>query len=170
MPLPLFNRNQGNIRNAAGQLDQQRAEYQRVVLALRDQLAAAFQQYQSARNQAERLKSEILPRATENLDLITRGYKLGQFDVTRVIAARQSYFETRTAYIDALTALHKTAVEIEGLQLTGGLNPTEIGTALQTPLGGGGGTGSRSVLLQQLQQQGGGGSRLLPGAVQGGSR
>jgi hypothetical protein len=62
------------------------------------------------------------------------------------------------------------AVEIEGLQLTGGLNPTEIGTALQTPMGGGGGAGARSVLLQQLQQQEGGGSRRLPGAVQGGGR
>jgi cobalt-zinc-cadmium efflux system outer membrane protein len=170
MPLPLFNRNQGNIQNAAAVIDQQQREYDRITLALRDQLAASFQQYETARNQAERLKKDILPRVKENLDLTAEAYKLGQYDITRLIAARQSYFETRNAYLDALTALHKVAVEIEGLQLTGGLNPTEIGTALQTPMGGGGGAGARSVLLQQLQQQEGGGSRRLPGAVQGGGR
>lgn len=169
LPLPLFNRNQGNIMNAAAVMDQQQKEYERTVLALRDQLAVAFQQYESARNQAERLKADILPRVKENLDLTTTAYKLGQYDITRVLAARQSYFETRTAYLDALTALHKVAIEIEGLQLTGGLNPTEIGAALQTQMGLGG-TGARSVLLQQLQQQNAGGSRRLPGAVQGGGR
>lgn len=166
VPLPLFNRNQGNIQNAAGLLDQQRKEYERITLALRDQLAAAFQQYQSARGQAERLKAEIIPRAKEGLDLTTQGFKGGQFDIARVLAARQAYFEAKTAYIDALTVVNKVAAEIEGLELTGGLNPTEIGTALQTPLGPGG-TGSRSVLLQQLQQRTGGGSQLLPGALQG---
>jgi cobalt-zinc-cadmium efflux system outer membrane protein len=168
MPLPLFNRNQGNIQNAQAFTAQQRKEYERITLALRDQLAASFQQYQSARNQAERLKKDILPRVKENLDLTAEAYKLGQYDITRLINARQAYFETRNAYLDALTALHKVAVEIDGLLLTGGLNPTEIGTALQTPMGGGGGTGARSVLLQQLQQENAGGSRRLPGAVQGG--
>ena len=165
LPLPIFNRNQGNIQNAVGLQAQQQREYERIVLALRDQLAAAFQQYQSARSQSQRLKTEIMPRAKENLDLTTKGFKAGQFDLTRVLAARQTYFETNTAYIDALTVLHKIAVEIEGLELTGGLNPTEIGTALQTQLGTGG-TGARNVLLNQLQQRSGGGSQLLPGALQ----
>jgi cobalt-zinc-cadmium efflux system outer membrane protein len=166
VPLPIFNRNQGNIQNAAALLAQQRSEHQRITLALRDQLAAAFQQYQSARGQADRLKTEIIPRAKQNLELTTQGYKSGQFDIARVLAARQTYYETKTAYIDARTVKNRVAAEIEGLELTGGLNPTEIGTALQTPLGPGG-AGSRSVLLNQLQQRGGGGSQLLPGALQG---
>ena len=165
VPLPLFNRNQGNIQNATALHAQQLSEYQRITLALRDQLAAAFQQYESARGQAERLKAEIIPRAKQNLDLTTQGYKGGQFDIARVLAARQTYFETNIGYIDALTAMNRVAAEIEGLELTGGLNPTEIGTALQTPLGPGG-TGSRSILLNQLQQRSGGGSQLLPGALQ----
>jgi cobalt-zinc-cadmium efflux system outer membrane protein len=169
VPLPLFNRNQGNIDNAAAVVTQQQKEYERVALALRDQLAASFQEYLTAQAQAEGLRKDILPRVKENLDLTTKAYKAGQYDITRVIAARQGYFEARTAYIDALTALHKIAVQIEGLELTGGLNPTEIGTALQTQMGPGG-AGARRVLLQQLQQQNGGGSRRLPGAVQGGPR
>jgi cobalt-zinc-cadmium efflux system outer membrane protein len=169
LPVPLFNRNQGNIVNAEGVLRQQQSEYERVKLALTDQLAASFRQYQSLRSQAERLREEILPRARENLDLTTRAYRLGRFDFLRVLNARQTYFQTRLAYIDALTELHKVVIEIKGLQLTGGLNPTEVGTALQTTPGAGT-AGLRGVLLQQLQEQRGAGSRNLPGALQAGER
>lgn len=165
MPIPVFNRNQGNIRGAQAVLQQQKSEYERVCLALTDTLAVAFQQYLTSRDQAERLDKEILPRAKENLDLTTRAYQLGQFDFLRVLAARQTYFETRLAYIDALTALHKIVIEIRGLELTGGLNPTEVGTALQTQAGTGP-AGARNVLLQQLQREGLGGGKPLPGAIQ----
>jgi hypothetical protein len=87
----------------------------------------------------------------------------------RVLSARHTYFQTKLAHIDALTELHKTAVEITGLQLTGALNPTEAGTALQsTP--GAGTTGMRGVLLQQLQEQRSNAARNLPGAIQAGER
>jgi outer membrane protein, heavy metal efflux system len=165
MPVPVFNRNQGNVMNVEGQLLQQRKELERVRLALTDQLASTFRQYQSLHNQVERLKQEILPRSKENLDLTTQAYKQGQFDFPRVLAARQTYFQTNTAYIDGLTELHKVAIEIGGLLLTGGLNPTEIGTALQGQPGAAT-TGLRSILLQQMQEQRGGASRNLPGAIQ----
>ncbi len=165
LPIPVFNRNQGNILNAEALLVQQQKEYERVQLALSDQLAAAFQTYQSARNQAERLRTEILPRARENLDLTVRGYEAGQFDFLHVLNARQTYFQARLAYVESLASLHKVAIEIAGLELTGGLNPTEVGTALQTAAGAG--AGARNVLLQQLQQERAGTGRPLPGAVTG---
>jgi cobalt-zinc-cadmium efflux system outer membrane protein len=169
MPIPLFNRNQGNILNAEGVLAQQQKEYERIRLALGDQLAVSFRSYLTLRAQAERLQKEVLPLARENLELTTRGYRAGRIDFLRVLAARQSYFQANLAHIDALTELHKVVAEIEGLQLTGGLNPTEVGTALQTTPGAGT-TGQRGVLLQQLQEQRGAASRSLPGAVQGGEK
>jgi outer membrane protein, heavy metal efflux system len=169
VPVPIFNRNQGNVMNMEGQLISQQKEYERIRLALADQLAGTFQKYMSLQSQAERLQREILPRAKENLDLTTQAYKQGQFDFPRVLAARQMYFQTNMATIDALTELHKVVVEINGLLLTGGLNPTEVGTALQGPAGMGTG-GMRGVLLQQLQEQRSNSSRNLPGAIQAGER
>ena len=164
-PLPLFNRNRGNILNAEGTLRQQQQEYRRLQLALADQLATSFQQYLSARNQVEHLRG-ILPRTRENLELTTRAFKEGQagFDFLRVRDAEDTYLRTRTSYIDALTTLRKVAVEIAGLELTGGLNPTEIGTALQATPGVPAGLGG--VLLQFSQQEAAGAGRTLPGAIQ----
>lgn len=168
LPLPIFNRNQGNIQVAQADVQLQQKEFERIELALQDQLAATFNQYLSSKNQAERIRQEILPRAKENLELTIQGHKLGEFDMASVLNARQKYFDATLAYVDALTSVHKAAIEIDGLQLTGGLNPTEIGTALQSQ--GGAGAGTRSVLLQQLRQQGLQGSQLLPGAIQGSVR
>lgn len=165
VPIPIFNRNQGNILSAEGRLAQMRKEYDRLELALLDQLAASFRQYQSLHHQAEQLKKEILPRAKENLDLTMQGYKAGRFDFARVLAARQLYFQSNITYIDSLTEVRKSAIEISGLQLTGGLNPAEVGTALQAAAGA---TGLRSILLQQLQEQRAGGSASRPAALQAG--
>lgn len=163
VPIPLFNRNQGNVQNVQGQLVQQQREYERLRLALLDQLSVAFRQYLALRHQTDRLRDEILPRSKENLDLTTSAYRQGQFDFPRVLAARQTYFQTRMAYIDSLTELRKSAVEIDGMLLTGGLNPTEVGTALQ---GSAGATGMRGILMQQSLEQRGSVGRTLPGAVQ----
>jgi cobalt-zinc-cadmium efflux system outer membrane protein len=166
LPVPIFNRNQGNVYNAAATITHQQKELERLELALYHQFAGSFRTYQVARNHAERIKKDILPRVKENLDLANQARKAGKFSIFPLLEARQLYFETSQAYIDALTEVHKTGIEIKGMLLTGGLNPTEIGTALQTTPGMAG-TGIRNVLLQQLQEQGGGRNRLLPGAVQG---
>jgi cobalt-zinc-cadmium efflux system outer membrane protein len=164
-PIPLWNRNRGNIINAEATLRQQQQEYKRLQLALADQLAASFQQFQSARNQVEHLR-EILPLTRENIELTTRGFRQGQagFDFMKVRDAQDLYHQTRTSYIDAMTSLRKVAIEICGLQLVGGLNPTEIGTALQSTPGVPAGLGG--VLLQFSQQQQTGVGGTLPGALQ----
>jgi cobalt-zinc-cadmium efflux system outer membrane protein len=169
MPMPLFNRNQGNIVFAEGVLRQAQREYDRLRLAVTDQLSVSFRSYLTLRTQAERLRREILPRAKENLDLTTQGYKLRRLDFPRLLSARQMYAQARLGYIDAMTELHKVLVEIRGLQLTGGLNPTEVGTALQTAPGAAT-TGLRGVILQLLQEQRRSVTRTLPGAVQAGER
>ena len=46
--------------------------------------------------------------------------------------------EVNLAYVDALTELSKVSIEIDGLQLTGGLNPAAIGMAIQSQPGGSG--------------------------------
>jgi cobalt-zinc-cadmium efflux system outer membrane protein len=168
LPIPVFNRNQGNVATAAANIQYQQKELERQQLALLDQFAVTFRQYETALTHARKLKKDILPRVKENLDLTVKAYEAGQFSIFRLIEAEQLYFETNHAYIDALTEVHKSGIEISGMLLVGGLNPTEIGTALQSQPGMGG--AAQRGLLQQLQEQGAGRNRLLPGAVQGAER
>ncbi len=136
LPLPLYNRNQGNIDKAAADIRTDQNEICRVQLVLRDQLADSFRRYQSSLRQSQRLKQGILPNTEENLKLARELYVAGETAFAPVLVAQQSYFESQMAYVEALTELHKVVTEINGLQLTGGLNPAAIGSAIQTQPGG----------------------------------
>lgn len=162
LPVPVYNRNQGNIFHASADIREAQAEIERVRLVLRDTLAESFRRYEVARNSVEQLRAEILSDAKENLELTTAGYKAGEFDFARVLAARQTYFQSNLSYIESLAELRKIVVEIEGLQLTGGLNPATLGTAIQTQ-----GGFRQQGLLNQLQDSAT--KPVLPPAVQAAS-
>jgi len=163
VPVPVFNRNQGNIYRAHAEIRQANAEVERVRLVLQDLLTEAFRRYKTARDQVSSLRDDILPDAKETLQLTTQGYKQGEFGILEVLTVRQTYFESSLAYVEALTELQKVSTEINGLQLTGGLNPAEIGTAIQ---GAGGGVSRQRAALNNLQESTS--RRLLPAAVQTG--
>jgi cobalt-zinc-cadmium efflux system outer membrane protein len=121
LPLPVFNRNDGNISRAMA--DYQRAcwNVQRLELALESQLAASFQAYQDAANRVRVYRDEIVPRQTETLRLIESAYP-EQFDFLRVLTARMSYFQARLLYLQALVDLRTAEVALDGLLLSGGLD------------------------------------------------
>lgn len=161
VPVPIFNRNQGNIQHAHADIVEACQEVERTKLALRDTLAEAFQRYETARTQVETLRDEILPDAKESLELTVAGYKGGEISILQVLAARQTYFQNSLSYIQAWTDVRKVVTEIDGLLLTGALNPAELGTALQ-------GTGLRQQgLLNQLQERST--KSVLPAAIQTGA-
>jgi outer membrane protein, heavy metal efflux system len=160
MPIPVINRNQGNIFRAAAETREAVSEIKRTQLALRDQLAESFRRYQSARAQVEELQRDILPDAEENLRLSIEAYRASEVGYLTVLTAQRTSMETNLAYIDAWTELRKVTTEIDGLLLTGGLNPAELGTALQSQPG----SNQRRAVLNQMQEGQGGGT--LPAALQ----
>lgn len=162
VPLPIFNRNQGNIDRARADIREAQAELRRAQLALRDQLAEVFQRYETAKSQVLELRDEILPDAEESLKLTTAGYRAGEISFAQVLQARQTFGETHLAYLAARGELRKSLVEIDGLLLTGGLNPAEVGTALQSSPG----AGVRRAVLSQLRE--GQSKQILPPALQTG--
>ncbi len=160
LPLPIYNQNQGNIDKSSADIIAAQAEIRRVQLVLRDQLADSFRRYQTDLRQTERLKAEILPSAKLNMQLTEEAYVAGEQPISAVLKARQDYFHSQTAYVEALTDLHKVVTEIQGLQLTGGLNPAAIGSAIQNQPGGG--AQRQRALLNELQDRAS--KQLLPAA------
>ena len=159
-PVPFFNRNQGNISRAEAAVRADRGTGAGATRAARP--ACRFVSPLSIRAIRSSGCSGQFRNAKENLDLTTEGYRQGEFDFLRVLSARQTYFQANLVYIESLVEARKVLVEIEGLQLTGGLNPAALGTAIQT---GPGGTRQRA-LLNQMQDSST--KQLLPGAIQAG--
>ena len=127
LPLPLLNRNRGNVAAAHAEYHRAWQNVERLRLSLRVRLSEAFRNYVQARNQVERIKSEILPRAEQNRELTEEAYQLGEFDFLRVLTARRTYFEANLRYVRELIQLRKANTLIDGLLLTGGLEaPAEV--------------------------------------------
>jgi cobalt-zinc-cadmium efflux system outer membrane protein len=116
-PLPIWNRNQGNIMAARAAVAQARATLQQVQLQLTERLAQSFQRYQTAKQQVQAYEAKILPAAQESVRLILIAYGSGDArnDFTAVLEAQRSLAQARLGFVQARGDLQKAVAEIEGL-------------------------------------------------------
>jgi cobalt-zinc-cadmium efflux system outer membrane protein len=128
LPIPLYDRNQGNITAAVANLRRAMDEADRVQLQLQQRLAEVWRRYESAQTQAQIYRTQILPRARETLDLTTQAYEGGQIDFLRVLTPRRTFFENQMKYLEALIELRQAEAELQGFLLTGGLDAPAEGT------------------------------------------
>lgn len=125
VPLPLWNRNQGGIRRARAELAGAQGDVQRMELSLQQRLATAYQRYANAKQQVDRYKREILPDAQSSLDLVTNGYKQGEFGFLTLLTSQRTFFQTNLAYLESLRQLRESRAAIDGMLLTGSLGTEE---------------------------------------------
>jgi cobalt-zinc-cadmium efflux system outer membrane protein len=117
VPVPLFNRNEGNIEAAQAALGRAIQEVTRVQNDLVNRLATAFGQYDAARQRAERYRMSILPDARRAYRLAQEAFRGGQFDALRVLQAQRAISEAEQEYVKALAEAWQAAGAIAGLLL-----------------------------------------------------
>jgi outer membrane protein, heavy metal efflux system len=117
LPVPLWNRNQGNIRAAKAELGMAIQAVGQTENELAARVAAAHQRYASARERAEVYRKELIPRAEETFKLSLTAFKGGQFEYLRVIQAQRAVSESRLEYNKSLGEAWQAAGELSGLLL-----------------------------------------------------
>jgi cobalt-zinc-cadmium efflux system outer membrane protein len=106
MPLPLFNRNQGNVLS--------------VELRLRTQTQTALDQWATASRDVESFNTVILPSAQKAVDTATRGFEMGKFGFLEVLDAQRTLIAARGQYLESLATATDARVAIE--RIYGDLN------------------------------------------------
>lgn len=124
VPLPIHNKNQGNICAAQAEYARATQDVHRLELELRARLTRAMRNYDVAHITVDRYENQILPMADENLQLSEEAHAAGEFDFLRVLVARRTFFDANLNYVRALADLAQADAMIEGLQLSGGLTDT----------------------------------------------
>lgn len=114
-PLPLFNRNQGNVQRA--QLEICQAEYQLevVVRDLRARVHTLYERWLAAFEASEIMKSEVLPEVAEVFDLTQKGYQKGKIEYLELLDAQKTLFEMQEKYLDVLYEYHLNGAELTAL-------------------------------------------------------
>lgn len=115
MPLQLFDRNQGNLREANQRLNKALDEQAATELRLRAELAQAYESLSAAQNEIVILRNEVLPGAESAFEVTNKGYELGKFSFLEVLDAQRTLFQNRMLYMRALANYHRLANEIERL-------------------------------------------------------
>lgn len=110
--VPIWNRNQGNIRAARGNLSAAAARYNLVQNELTAELAEAIGQYRSAAGRLHFYETGVLPDSQEGLQLVRDGYERGQFDVLRLLQAQKAFAEAELGRLAALQQRAQAAVEV----------------------------------------------------------
>jgi len=115
IPLPVFDRNQGKIREATYRLVKAEEKRKAVETNVRSALSEAMRMLSSAFTEATLLKNDILPGAQSAFEVTSQGYREGKFDYLAVLDAQRTFFEAKARYVEALATYHRAKADVERL-------------------------------------------------------
>ena len=120
--IPIFNRNQGNIAAARGEIESAKQELLRVKLQLTHELANLFRDYDSARLTADEYKKEMLPRAEQAYKLYQANYQNMAAAYPQALISQRTLFQLQAEYVQALENAWQNVLVIRGYGLMDGLS------------------------------------------------
>ncbi|WP_338502882.1 TolC family protein [Pseudomonas poae] len=113
IPIPLFNRNQGNVLAANRRADQARDLRNAVELRLRAETLQALALWRTANTEVQTFNQQILPAAQSAVDSATRGFEMGKFNFLDVLDAQRTLIAARTQYLTATAQATDAWVRLE---------------------------------------------------------
>ena len=128
VPLPVFDRNQGNLLEALKLEDKARDELQAATVRLHSEVAQARERLSTIIAEVQSLKQDVLPGAKSAYDAATIGFENGKFNFLEVLDAQRTYFTAKSQYLKALGEAHRAAADIDrllGASMVSGLIATQ---------------------------------------------
>jgi cobalt-zinc-cadmium efflux system outer membrane protein len=130
VPIPVFDRNQGNLQAALSRTEQARDELTALKNRLAAQLASSYQRYVTADESVRLLKTDILSGAQTAFDAASKGFLHGKFSYLEVLDAQRTLFQAKSQYLAALVEAHQAEAAIIGIlgpqEITAETSPQEI--------------------------------------------
>ena len=115
IPVPVWNRNQGNIASAQAHIIKATANVSQVQNQIAGRMAELIGRYQIADQQVKRFEQRIIPKAREGVTITQEAFAQGTFDSFRLLQSQRGYFDSNLGYITALEMRWLAASELAGL-------------------------------------------------------
>jgi cobalt-zinc-cadmium efflux system outer membrane protein len=128
VPIPLYNRNQGNLLEALRREDKARDELVATRITLASEAYQVVERLSARRQEAELLRDEVLPGAQSAYEAATIGFENGKFSFLEVLDAQRTFFSAKSQYLNALAALHRAVTDLESI-----LGQSESGASSPSP-------------------------------------
>lgn len=115
IPIPLFDKNQGNFQSAKAREVQ--AQYEKTALEnqLQTELAVAYARWQSQIEAIDTYRQDILPGAQSAYEAALKGFEFGKFNYLEVLDAQRTLFQTKTQFIQTQALAHQAEADIQSV-------------------------------------------------------
>ena len=115
IPIPIWNRRQGQIGEAAAGYRELQAQYTDQELALRRDIESAFQRYLIAQQQVKTFESGLLEQAESVLKVAESAYRYGERGILEYLDAQRTFRLVRKDYLASKYDYVVAILEIEQL-------------------------------------------------------
>lgn len=115
IPIPIFDRNQGGVREARYRLAKAKQEARTAEAKAGSSFAESYQTLAFSYEQAMAIKSQVLPAAEHSFAAAGEGYREGKFDFLELLDAQRTLFEAKGKYLESLMSYHKAKADVERL-------------------------------------------------------
>lgn len=118
LPLPLFNRNQGKLREARAEADAAEARSRMTGNELNLRLRESYVQLTSALATSHALQTEILPRAEIVLKSAESRYAAGDTSLAEVLPVRRDWAAIQLSHLESLRDVMQAWAQVRSFSLS----------------------------------------------------
>lgn len=113
IPLPFWNRNQGEVQRASANVVVAQAQLDQMRLTVEAEVNAATEAYTREQQIVEKTLPEMRNRARKNLAIMRDAYRSGGVDLLRYIDAERTEIEVESNALRTLSEFHQSALRLE---------------------------------------------------------
>lgn len=113
--IPVFDRNQGGIKEAQASVEKAKQNKKATEVSLHAELRAAYETLTYTKHATLTLAGEVLPAAQEAFSAAEEGYRAGKFSYLDVLDAQRTLFEAKSILLEVRTEYHKSLAKLERL-------------------------------------------------------
>jgi len=122
VPVPIFNRNQGEVARARVQETQAEARIHALEIGIADEVSAAYADYTLARDTLANIEGRMMADARTVRTVTDYSYRRGEASLIELLDAQRAFDDTMRSYNDARAQYARSAYAIDALT-NGGIHP-----------------------------------------------
>ena len=113
IPLPVFDRKQGELVALAGRQTQARFQVDAVRRRIVQEVVESLQRYEAAGRALAVFEQDVLGRVDENFGFIETAYRAGKIDLFQLVVVQNDLVAAQLSYLDALARFRQSEVDLE---------------------------------------------------------
>lgn len=113
IPLPLWNRNQGEIAEKNASIERARLEAAALATEITSEADTARREMEANASLASETRDKLLPLVIEQTSKLEKAYETGQSDLLTVLRARDQRLQLEAAALDAVRDFHLARIRYE---------------------------------------------------------